>query len=342
MNIRQVYAVFAVIIGIGMHSPFMARSQDTNGVVTHAGEKESFTVIVLPDTQCYADERLGFSLKHWKQKDLHQLFLKQTEWIKANKTLLNIAMVMHVGDVVQADYASEWRIADQAFKTLDGVVPFCVAIGNHDMGFAPAKTFMSYPKFAASRETGYNTTFGPPRFIGNPWYGGHAGEGNENSFYLFEGGGLKFIVVSLEFKPRDNTIAWANKVVAEHGDRHCIILTHAYLDENNRPSVKLDYGIKGNAGAALWDKLVSQHKNIRLVICSHEYGERRLTSIGKNGNVIHQISANYEDQRGGQGYLRIMRFVPSEDRIEVQTYSPVLNAFLQGTNSQFSLECSLK
>lgn len=303
---------------------------------------DSFSIIILPDTQCYADTRLQFSLKHWKKNDLHKTFLKQTEWIKENKEKLNISMVLHVGDVVQADYDTEWQIADQAFKTLDDVVPYCVAIGNHDMGFVPAKNFLSYPKFAATRETKYNKYFGPARFEGKPWYGGHMGQGSENSFSLFDSGIGKLIVISLEFKPSDEAIAWANKIVAEHEDRRCIVLTHVYLDENNNLSSKLDYGISGNAGEAIWAKFVSLHKNIFLVCCSHEYGERRLTSTGKNGNTIYQLSANYENVNGGDGYLRIMTFLPDKNIIDVKTYSPVLDKYQTGTNSQFSVEYTLK
>lgn len=120
------------------------------------------------------------------------------------------------------------------------------------------------------------------------------------------------------------------------------MLTHAYLDETNKLSTYLDYGVGGNTGASIWEKLVSLHKSIFLVVCSHEYGERRLTSTGKSGNTVYQISADYEDQNGGDGYMRIMTFEPGVSRIDVRTYSPVLDKYLTGTNSQFSLDYPIR
>jgi hypothetical protein len=302
-----------------------------------ADEKKAFSIIVLPDTQCYADTRLAFSLKHWKTGDLRKNFFKQTEWIKANRETLNIAMVLHVGDIVQSDYDEEWQIADQAFKALDNVVPYCLAVGNHDMGFKPAASAFSWPKFAVTRDTSFNKYFGPARFQGKPWYGGHMGPGNENSFCLFDAGGMKFLVISLEFKPTDGALKWANRVAAEHADRRGIVLTHAFLDDKGLPSRELDYGVKGNAGQAVWERFVSPNRNLFLVLCGHEFGERRRAMTGKNGNPVLAISANYEDQHGGEGYLRIMTFAAESNRIDVTTYSPVLDKYRQGPDSRFSL-----
>ena len=303
-----------------------------------AEEQKPFSIVVLPDTQCYADTRLAFSLKHWKTGDLRPFFFKQTEWIKANREKLNIAMVLHVGDIVQTDYDEEWQIADQAFKTLDGTVPYCLAIGNHDMGFNPAASVFSFPKFATTRETGFNKYFGPLRFHGKPWYGGHMGTGNENNFCLFEAGGAKFLVISLEFKPTDAALQWANQVAAAHADRRGIVLTHAFLDDRNRPSRTLDYGVSGNAGQAIWDCFVNLNRNIFLVISAHEFGERRLVTTGQGGNRVFQVSANYEDQHGGDGYLRIMTFTTAGNRIDVTTFSPVRDKYLEGAESRFTLQ----
>jgi hypothetical protein len=307
--------------------------------------EEQFTLVVLPDSQCYADTRIGFAARHWKNGDLRKYLLGQMQWIKENKNKLNIVMVAHVGDIVQADHEEEWKIADKAFKTIDNVVPYILCLGNHDFGYEENPEGPSRFRFAANRgAANYNNYFGPSRFEGKPWYGGHFGEGNENYYCLFEAGGAKFLIISLEFNPRDEVLAWANEVVGQHPDRQCIVLTHSYLNSKNERLIKDPYcRIEGNAGEAVWEKFVSRHENIFLLLCGHMGGEGQLTSIGQKGNKVHQILANYQyTNDGGEGYLRVITFIPEEDTIKTQTYSPVLNKYNTTVKSQFSLEHRMK
>ena len=69
-----------------------------------------FTLVVLPDTQNYADTRIGYAARHWGNGDLRESFYRQTEWIRENRERLNIVMVAHVGDIVQTDHDPEWEI----------------------------------------------------------------------------------------------------------------------------------------------------------------------------------------------------------------------------------------
>ena len=41
---------------------------------------------------------------------------------------------------------------------------------------------------------------------------------------------------------------------------------------------------------------------------------------------------------GGEGWLRVLRFVPAEDKVYVQTYSPWLNRFEADADSEFTLD----
>ncbi len=296
---------------------------------------EPFTVIVLPDTQNYADTRIGYAAQHWGNGDLRETFYRQTEWIRENKERLNIVMVAHVGDVVQTDDASEWDIASAAFSRLDGEVPYILCLGNHDMGHAPGPGATG--RSAVSRATQFNEYFGPARFESCPWYGGRMDDGNDNYYGLFEAGGVKFVIVSIEFKPRDEALAWAGDIMRRYHDRHGIVLTHSYLRGNERVTQD-NYDVTGNSGQAIWEKFVSQHENISLVLCGHT-NVGRLTSAGRHGNQVHQILSNYQGwQDGGQGNLRIMTFVPDEDRIDVRTFSPVRGDYVTTEQDEFSLD----
>jgi hypothetical protein len=309
-----------------------------------------FAIVVLPDTQGYADVRHKETQKHWPGiGDQRSCFFTQTEWIKKNKQKLNIAMVVHVGDITQTEHDEEWKIADAAFKTIDNHVPYILCSGNHDMGYSPI-----HRKTSHSRESRFSSYFEPSRFTKNPLYDPHFGsnknlhfreEGKVENYYLFlKAGGMKFLILTLEFKPRDETLAWANKVVAQYPDYRTIIVTHGYLTGKKGQRIGVDnYLVKGNSGKAIWEKFISQHKNIFLVLSGHDR-ENLLTSKGKNGNTVHQVQADYwywddiPEIKAGSGFLRIMTFRPEKNTIDVQTYSPVLDRFLTRPKSKFSLD----
>ena len=157
---------------------------------------------------------------------------------------------------------------------------------------------------------------------------------------------MKFLILTLEFKPRDETLVWANKVVAAHPDCRIIVVTHSYLTRKKGQLSGVDhYGVKGNSGKSIWEKFVSQHKNIFLILSGHAL-ENLLTSQGKHGNTVHQVQADYwywdiPKIKAGSGFLRIMTFHPDKNAIEVQTYSPVLDEFLVRPKSNFSLDYAM-
>ena len=138
-------------------------------------------------------------------------------------------------------------------------------------------------------------------------------------------------------------LAWANEVIAAHPRHRCIVLTHGYLDAEGRLYDASHYHHQGNGGVGMWEKLVQRHKNVFLVLCGHVLGESRRTDAGEHGNPVHQLLADYQGMpHGGDGYLRIMTFVPEEDTIHVRSYSPVLEKSLTEDANQFSLEYSMK
>jgi hypothetical protein len=312
-------------------------------------DSEFFTLIVLPDTQGYADIRHKETQKHWPGiGDQRSCFFAQTKWIKKNKKKMNIVMAAHVGDITQTQHDEEWKIADAAFKTIDNHVPYILCSGNHDMGYSPR-----HHKTTHSRLSRFSSYFKPSRFTKNPLYDSHFGsnknlhfreEGKIENYYLFlNAGGMKFLIVTLEFKPRDDTLAWANKVVAQYPDYRTIIVTHGYLARKKGHRTGADrYSVKGNSGKSIWEKFISRHKNIFLVLSGHAM-ENLLTSKGKNGNTVHQVQADYwywdvAEIKAGSGFLRIMTFRPGKNVIDVQTYSPVLDKFLTRPKSKFSLD----
>jgi hypothetical protein len=57
---------------------------------------------------------------------------------------------------------------------------------------------------------------------------------------------------------------------------------------------------------------------------------------------VYQLLSDYQDwPSGGNGYLRIMEFVPSENKIYVKTYSPYLDQYDNDSANQFELYYSM-
>ena len=57
-----------------------------------------------------------------------------------------------------------------------------------------------------------------------------------------------------------------------------------------------------------------------------------------NGNTVHTLLADYQDEaNGGNGWLRILKFSSNERYIQVKTYSPTLNQWQTDDDSQFEL-----
>ena len=280
----------------------LAGCATTQSKTSSSQVKKPFTVAVLADTQFYCDTRLKLAHK-WGNGDLRRYFFEQTRWVRDNQERLNISFLLHGGDIVQADAAEEWAIAKEAMTILDGKVPYCMCLGNHDMGFEKADNKYG-GNIGVNRETLFNNYFPREKYAKQKEFGGtfHP-KRHDNSWYHFESSGLKFIVIALEYFPRDEVLTWANKVVAEHPDHRVIILTHSYLKGNKKRTTNR-VKLKGNNGEQMWQKLVKKHKNIFMVICGHFSGEALLTSEGDHGHqVVHILKV-------GQALATLLLQVP--------------------------------
>ena len=196
--------------------------------------------------------------------------------------------------------------------------------------YFPVSTFASRPSFKGTFET----------------------DRIENSYHLLDvpGGGGQWLVLSLEFGPRNAVLAWADDVAKQYADTPAIVLTHAYLYDDNtrydhiaRPSQQWNphsYPLGANGGDAndgeeMWQKLVLGNSNIKFVLSGHvlNSGVGRLSSTRPDGTVCHQILANYQNyDRGGDAYLRVLRFFPDTRAVHVQTYSPQFGSMTDDRN----------
>jgi hypothetical protein len=95
-----------------------------------------------------------------------------------------------------------------------------------------------------------------------------------------------------------------------------------------------------NDGQELWDEFVKKHENFKFVFNGHVLGDGtgKRATLGNNGNVVHQILANYQfNAEGGQGDFRVLEFKADGETVVVRTYSPSLDRYNTAPDQQFTL-----
>jgi hypothetical protein len=299
---------------------------------------DHFTVIAIPDTQRMIAGEDGGSL---------QMLKSEFNWIKDHRVAENIQMVAGEGDIVDSgNVMQQWSDADSIYQILDdAAIPYAPAIGNHDYDIGGGLV-------GADRSSqNYNHYFGPQRFAKRPWYGtSNFPPGQGDNFYVtFDAGIRHYMVLELEFLPRPEAIPWAQSILDSHPGYQVILLTHGYLNDDGALVSESDYSGTGfsywglsQATASdanqLWNELIRKNPSIIAVLCGHTW-PNQVWRADKNdsGALVPQFKADFEaDGRGGSGMLRIMKFYPAQDQIDVSSYSPYFDQWLTDSTNQFT------
>jgi hypothetical protein len=169
----------------------------------------------------------------------------------------------------------------------------------------------------------------------------------ENAYYeMVTPDGRKLLILSLEWGPRQQTVAWANQIVgqAKFADHTVLMITHAYMyhddtrydwsrnldadpinDQGGNPK-SYPTSADTSDGEDLWNALVSRHGNFEFVLSGHVGGDGLgyLASTADEGNLVHQMLFNSQfEGRGGNGWIRILEFLQDRRTVRVRTYSPL-------------------
>jgi hypothetical protein len=292
--------------------------------VAPLAKRPDFTIAVLPDTQFYTGAYDG------APSPKPEIFYSQTDWIVANRSTHNIVMTLQLGDIVLRgeNRHDEWARANNAMSRLENPIttglsqgmPYSICVADHD-GVGDYLT--------------YNQYFGVNRFAGRSYYGGHCGANNNNHYSFFSASGMDFIVLSLEMYAgaKPSVMAWANDVLAANANRRAIVISHSLMYPN---TIAYPGGRLNPAGVAIYDA-IKGNPNVFMMHCGHDsqFANRTYTH---NGNSIVCLMSDYSNEpNGGNGWMRLMRFVPSSNQIQVKTYSPWLNQNKSTVWHEFSL-----
>jgi uncharacterized repeat protein (TIGR02543 family) len=271
------------------------------------GSGEDFTLVLIPDAQN-------------ESQYAPAMFISQTTWIVNNKTAKNIAFVTTAGDMVNTSSdTAQYVNADSAIDVLDaGGVWYSVAPGNHDTAYGT---------------TYYANYFGISRYADRQvsdgyWFGDSPAPYDDyNTYSLFSASGMDFILINLQYSPSSSVLTWADNLLTTYNNRRAIVEEHDILNTDGSWNNQASYN-------ALRD-----HDNLFLMLCGHMHssgdGAAYLagTGTGGAGQTIHIVQADYQDMSYGNGYLRILRFSPSDNMIHMNTYSPYANAYITSTSN---------
>jgi len=308
-------------------------------ILMSSGKKKStFKLILLPDTQTYCS-------------NYPEIFNSQAKWCAENQS--DIAFVLQQGDITDNNSEPQWKVASSALFLMDGKVPYTFLPGNHDIGEG-GKTL--------TRNTDLYNHFLPySKYSKASNFGGAFATGKmDNTWHTFKAGGLKWLILSLEFGPRDTVLTWAASIIEKHPKHKVIINTHAYMysddtrmsKERGHKWLPQTYGVGKdtgkeavNNGEQIWDKLVKNYPNILFVFSGHVLndGAGALVSEGVHGNKVYQMLANYQGgvegtEKGGNGFLRILTIDTEQSTVSVKTYSPYVNQYKTDASQQFSYQ----
>ena len=259
------------------------------------------------------------------------MFAAQTDWLVANHAASNIVYVAGVGDIVDtASSDAEYQVATNALYRLENPVttglpegiPYGTAVGNHDL-----PTIL------------YNQYFGTNHFAGKSYYGGNYGSNNDSHYDLFSASGLDFVVLYITMGGGNDSslMTWANGVLQANASRRAIVISHSILNVTTRPTPSTWTG----EGQPLFDALKG-NTNLFLMLCGHMHGEGFRHEVLPDGRVIDIVLADYQDySNGGNGWMRLMTFSPSNNQIRVSTFSPYLGQTQVTSDSQFTLGYTL-
>ena len=314
----------------------------------------TFSIVVIPDTQHYRGQNTAAEPKSTRPLT-NRMFKTYVDWTTTNLKQQRIVFVSHVGDIVDINNRPQWTLARSIMDQLHGKVPYGISVGNHDMTaggdsslfqeFFPAKRFSQFDWYGGY----YQKTSGKPEESGN----------NANSCQLFRVDGLDFVILHLECNAPDKVLEWADEMLKKHSRRRAIITTHMGLGPRKKPKSNDDYysapkgrmdwkkchGKKGNTPQEMWDKSFRNHANL-FMICSGDQSRTqamRQSVRGKHGNIVHELLSDY-----GTNGMRVMRFIPKKDLIEVRTWNPLTRQFptrtkivSQADHHQFTLPYSM-
>lgn len=300
--------------------------EEMNEIRKEDEHEYSYVLAFLPDIQ-YMTEKYP--------KNLTAVF----DFLVNESKTRNIRYAIGLGDITNANGIKEWTTVVRQTNRLNGYLDYSLVCGNHD---TLKNNKLEYFDQYYAPKTGYYY-----QHVAST--GGFFNEDSVRNTYLtFSVGKVNYIIINLDFGATDDILGWAGEVLDSHPDHRGILVTHGYLNADGTTLDSNDYASPDtyesqlNSGEDMWQKLVSKHENIDMIVSGHMHHDTAVVSPreGDAGNTVYQVLMDPQstcNKLGGIGVVGLMYFTEDGNHAKIEYYSTVLDKYLSESNKTLSL-----
>jgi hypothetical protein len=280
----------------------------TAGAYAQADEVPVFSIIWITDTQHLSGNYPAY-------------YDSLCNWIVNNSGVYNVKMVVHTGDFVDwEDNSAQWAVANNSISILlNNSIPYCWDSGNHD--------------------------YTQSCWIGNQYAAFNASAMQEKSYWVSQAGdgrstaarfsvlGWDCLIVNIAYHADQDTLTWAENLIAANPSAHVIVATHAYIDE------KCQYDAWATSLRATMDR----YPNVFLTLSGHYHFPAIIANRTQTGDR-HELFFNMQEEASqmGASSARILTFDVNSGTISVQTYLVYVDQFLTDDDNNFALKTTFQ
>ena len=262
-------------------------------------DEDNYNIVLLPDTQNTVEFR-------------PDVMNAAIDGLIDSADELNVAGVIHLGDVVDDNLESQYASARDAFYRLPQAgIKTLMQKGNHDGDNNYRDSFSGKSETWTALTSDY-LNWSP--------------NGNGDSSYMFvQAGSYNYLVISLSAAGNGKTdlqmqdAEWLRSVLEEYPDCPTIVTTHDLQNcSDTQPSaIKLS-----PQGSQLWN-IVKSYDQVFMLVGGHSHGSGMEVLKNDHGREVVSILTDLQfAYNGGNGWFRYLEFDESADKIYYSTYSP--------------------
>lgn len=236
---------------------------------------------------------------------------------------MDIKCVLQTGDLTATNLPAQYQSFYNVTSTLTNFLPFVACIGNHDYNWNESSKIIDRNSTLFSQYTHFQLTdsLTVARFEDGK---------TENIVVKNYIGGQPYYILSLEFGPREEVLAWAEAYVTAHPELNFILMTHEFLTSKGRLIGEDSYAIRQfrnttcSSPEQIWNRLVKKYNNIICVLCGHNGFYAYLESENELGRKVPQLLFNLQYQKnGGDGMIELWEFPLYQDTAIVRIYNTI-------------------